>query len=140
MARRRFVADLIIWPKQVSLRPTVLKMIASICLFLALCSPRPLSSQLQQPPMPPSRVGGPPQDESGPVVPSRIQKEMERKANEERQAGLKRDAEKLLKLSTELKEYVDKSNENILSVDVIKKADEIEKLAHSVRVRMRGAN
>lgn len=65
---------------------------------------------------------------------------MEKKANQQRQADLKRDTEKLLKLSTELKDYVDKSNENILSVDVIKKADEIEKLAHSVKTKMRGDN
>jgi hypothetical protein len=65
---------------------------------------------------------------------------MEKKANEQRQAELKRDTERLLKLSTELKDFVDKSNENILSVDVIKKADEIEKLAHSVKTRMRGNN
>jgi hypothetical protein len=36
-----------------------------------------------------------------------------------------------------LKEYVDKSNENILSMDVIKKADEIEKFAHSVKEKMK---
>ena len=65
---------------------------------------------------------------------------MEKKANEQRQAELKRDTERLLKLSTELKDYVDKSNEHILSLDVIKKADEIEKLAHSVKTRMRGYN
>src|SRR5216684_33137 len=68
------------------------------------------------------------------------QKEMEKKANEERQAELKRDAEKLLKLSTELKDYVDKSNENVLSVDVIRKAEEIEKLAHNVKTKMKGDN
>lgn len=65
---------------------------------------------------------------------------MEKRANEQRQAELKRDTDRLLKLSTELKDYVDKSNENILSLDVIKKADEIEKLAHSVKTRMRGNN
>jgi hypothetical protein len=37
-----------------------------------------------------------------------------------------------------LKEYVDKSNENVLSVEVVTKAEEIEKLAHSVKVKMRG--
>jgi hypothetical protein len=63
---------------------------------------------------------------------------MEKKANQQRQAELKRDTERLLKLSTELKEYVDKTNENILSLDVVKKADEIEKLAHSVKMKMRG--
>jgi len=65
---------------------------------------------------------------------------MEKRANQQRQADLKRDTERLLKLSTELKEYVDKTNENMLSLDVIKKADEIEKLAHSVKTKMRGNN
>lgn len=65
---------------------------------------------------------------------------MEKRANQQRQADLKRDTDRLLKLSTELKEYVDKSNENVLSLDVIKKADEIEKLAHSVKNKMRGNN
>jgi hypothetical protein len=67
-----------------------------------------------------------------------MRRSMEKKANQQRQAELKRDTERLLKLSTELKEYVDKTNENILSLDVVKKADEIEKLAHSVKMKMRG--
>ncbi len=67
-----------------------------------------------------------------------MRKSMEKKANQQRQAELKRDTERLVKLSTELKQYVDKTNENILSLDVIKKADEIEKLAHSVKTKMRG--
>ena len=41
-------------------------------------------------------------------------------------------------LATALKQYVDKSNENTLSVDVIKKAEEIEKLAHTIREKMKG--
>jgi hypothetical protein len=65
---------------------------------------------------------------------------MAKKANEERQAQLKRDTDKLLQLSTELKQYVDKTNENVLSLDVIKKAEEIEKLAHSVKMKMKGNN
>jgi IS30 family transposase len=63
---------------------------------------------------------------------------MAKKANQERQANLKKDTEKLLKLATELKDYVDKTNENMLSMEVIKKAEEIEKLAHSVRDKMKG--
>lgn len=65
---------------------------------------------------------------------------MAKKANQERQALLKTDTDKLLKLSQELKDYVDKSNENVLSVDVLKKAEEIEKLAHSVKDKMKGSN
>lgn len=66
------------------------------------------------------------------------QKEMARKANLQRQQDLKKDSEKLLELSTELKQYVDKTNENIMSVDVIKKAEQIEKLAKSIKDKMKG--
>ncbi|MGA9041940.1 MAG: hypothetical protein WB421_15515 [Terriglobales bacterium] len=67
------------------------------------------------------------------------QKEIAKKANEERQAQLKRDTEKLFQLSTELKQDVDKTNSDILSLDVIKKAEEIERLAHSVKEKMKGS-
>jgi hypothetical protein len=79
-----------------------------------------------------------PRNQDEPAIPTQLQKDMEKKANLQRQADLKRDTEKLLKLSTELKEYVDKTNENVMSLEVIKKAEEIEKLAHSVKVKMRG--
>ncbi len=60
-----------------------------------------------------------------------------REANKQRQQQLQRDADRLLQLATELKLYVDKTNENVLSLNVIKKADEIEKLAHSVKDKMK---
>lgn len=59
-------------------------------------------------------------------------------ANAKRLQELKKDTAKLLQLATELKEYVDKTDENKLSVEVIKKADEIEKLARSVKEKMKG--
>jgi hypothetical protein len=71
---------------------------------------------------------------------ARIMHDMEKKAAKERVAALKTDTDKLLKLSIELKAYVDKSDENVLSVDVLKKAEEIEKLAKSVRDKMKGPN
>lgn len=114
------------------------RILVSICLVFAFCAP-PQGLSQQQPPVP-SPLGRSRPDESGPNMPPDMRKDMEKKANEQRQAELKRDTEKLLKLSTELKDYVDKSNEHILSLDVIKKADEIEKLAHSVKTRMRGDN
>ncbi|MCU1297560.1 MAG: hypothetical protein JWO91_1838 [Acidobacteriaceae bacterium] len=70
---------------------------------------------------------------------AKIEKEMAKKANQERHAQLRRDTDKLLQLSTELKQYVDKTNDNILSIDVVKKAEEIEKLAHSVKEKMKGS-
>jgi hypothetical protein len=95
-------------------------------------APQPPSSPI--PPLPGQRPA--PEDEER----TRMEKEMAKKANQERQANLKRDTEKLLQLSTELKKYVDKSNENVLSLEVLKKAEEIEKLAHSVKEKMKGNN
>src|SRR5882672_1731081 len=50
----------------------------------------------------------------------------------EQQKRLVADTDKLLALATDLKAQVDKSTKDTLSVDVIKKAEEIEKLARSV--------
>ncbi len=59
--------------------------------------------------------------------------------NMDRQRKLIADTEKLLALANELKSDVDKSSKNTLSLDVIKKADEIEKLARSVKDKMKGS-
>jgi len=67
-----------------------------------------------------------------------MERDMAKKANEQRQAQIRHDTDELLRLATELKQYVDKTNENVMSMDVIKKAEEIEKLAHSVRYKMKG--
>lgn len=73
--------------------------------------------------------------------PSKAVRDLERKqakaANQKRFQDLKRDTNKLLQLATELKAAVDKANENTLSVEVIKKAEEIEKLSHDVQKKMR---
>ncbi len=63
---------------------------------------------------------------------------MAKKRNLQRQQDLKNDTDKLLQLATELKQYVDKTNENTLSIEVIKKTEAIEKLAHSIREKMKG--
>jgi hypothetical protein len=91
--------------------------------------------------------GGPPQRVDGTVATpeadegrDRIARDMAKKANLERHAALKNDTDKLVKLAGELKDYVDKSNENVLSLDVLKKAEEIEKLAHNVKEKMKGPN
>jgi len=68
---------------------------------------------------------------------AKLEKELAKNANRDRQAQLQRDTNNLLKLANELKQYVDKSNENTLSMDVVKKAEEIEKLAHSVKEKMK---
>ena len=102
-------------------------------LVLTICSPA------QSRRLPPS--GDPTEKPADPdEMRDRLASDMAKKANEERQAALKSDTEKLLKLANELKEYVDKTNEHVLSLEVIKKAEEIEKLAKSIKEKMRGAN
>jgi hypothetical protein len=56
---------------------------------------------------------------------------------DDRQKHIVDETAKLLQLATELKTDVDKSNKNELSVDAIRKAEDIEKLAHDVKQRMR---
>ncbi len=56
---------------------------------------------------------------------------------EKRKADLQADTERLYKLTQELKAEVDKSNKDTLSVSVVKKAQEIERLAKSIKERSR---
>ncbi len=93
-----------------------------------------------QAPIPPPRPASPPATGDLDESQERLARDIAKKANSARQAVLKSDTDKLLKLAVELKDYVDKSNENVLSLDVVKKADEIEKLAHSVKDKMKGPN
>lgn len=108
-----------------------------LCLLLlaSILWPSLLSAQSQRMPRDPN---APISD--GDQGRDRLSREMAKKANEERQTALKNDTEKLLRLAVELKDYVDKSNEHLLSVDVVKKAEAIEKLAHSVKDKMKGPN
>jgi len=58
-------------------------------------------------------------------------------ANAERKKQISDDSARLLKLATELKEEVDNTTKDTLSVAVIRKADEIERLAHNVKQKMK---
>jgi hypothetical protein len=58
-------------------------------------------------------------------------------ANAERRKQIADDSAKLLKLATDLKTEVDKTTKDTLSLGVIRKADEIERLAHNVKEKMK---
>jgi len=66
-----------------------------------------------------------------------MQDRMAREANKKRQQDIRDDTDKLFQLATELKAAVDKTNENLLSLDVVRKADEVEKLAKKVKEKMK---
>jgi len=58
---------------------------------------------------------------------------------EENQKNLKKDAEKLYKLASELKDQVEKTDSTtVLSLALVKKAEEIEKLAKQIKDRAKG--
>jgi hypothetical protein len=81
----------------------------------------------------------PPIEKDGGIMDhGKMEAEQAKSRNIERQKKIVEDTAKLLSLATELKGDVDKSDKNTLSLDVIKKADEIEKLAHSVKEKMKG--
>jgi hypothetical protein len=107
-------------------------------LGLALTLPVPLLAQSRQTPTPDFPRPTPTLPAENDEARAKLERDMAKKANRERQEALQRDTGKLLELATQLKENVDKSSANTLSLDVIKKAEEIEKLAHSVKEKMKG--
>jgi len=109
-------------------------LVAVLSLFLGNACMLPPSVAQNRPPAPPIGQQNAPEDE-GTI---RMKKDMAKKANSERHEALKRDTDHLLELAQQLKNQVDKSSENTLSLDVMKKAEEIEKLAHSVKDKMKG--
>ena len=78
-----------------------------------------------------------PEQSRFPDVPSDMQRKQAKEVNQERQATLKKDTDNLLQIATELKQQVDKTNENQLSLEVIRKTEEVEKLAKSIRDKMK---
>jgi hypothetical protein len=72
-----------------------------------------------------------------PGIRAHMEAERVKALNDDRHKKLVTDVDKLISLSNELKTDVDKTNKDELSLDVIRKAQEIEKLAHDVQSRMK---
>src|SRR5215813_12172307 len=62
---------------------------------------------------------------------SDVQRQQALAANQQRQVEIRRDTEKMAELTQELKDYLLQAGQGVMSVDAIKKAEQIEKLAHS---------
>jgi hypothetical protein len=121
-----------------SVRLTLWILLSSISFSISI--PALAQARAAAPTVPPQPHSLDPSPAGADEASDRVARDMARKANQERAAAVKVDTDKLLKLAVELKASVDKSSENVLSLDVIKKAEEIEKLAHSVRDKMKGPN
>jgi hypothetical protein len=80
----------------------------------------------------------------GPIAPDpgptdgKLEHDQAKLRNIDRQKQIVADTQKLVALANELQADVQKSNKDTMSMDVIKKADEIEKLAKNVREKMKG--
>lgn len=66
-----------------------------------------------------------------------MEQQQKGQAAQARQKKLEDDAARLVEMAQQLKVKVDKTNKDVLSVDVIKEAERIEKLAREVREGMR---
>ena len=84
------------------------------------------------PPHAPTQTGADPDTDR------EMRRNIEREQQKKKFEQMKRDSQKLLELATALKKHVDESGEHILSVEVVKKAEEMEKLARRVKENMRG--
>jgi hypothetical protein len=68
----------------------------------------------------------------------RAERQQEKERQKQRWQDIKRRSEQLLEIATELKQYVDKSGENVMSIEVIKKAEQMEKLSKDLQRKMKG--
>jgi len=80
------------------------------------------------------KVDDPPQNQQ------QLEQQQARARNAERQKQLVADTQKLVALANELQVEVNQSTKDMLSLDVVRKADEIDKLARTVRDKMKNAN
>ena len=77
-------------------------------------------------------------DIPGPDSMPRMEEQQARSRNSERQKRLVADTNRLLALIADLKRQIEQAGKDGQQVDVTKKAEEIEKLAKSVKDRMKG--
>jgi hypothetical protein len=87
--------------------------------------------------LPPSVRQGPTTSNIPIRTEDQIDRERAQKANELLQMEIKRDTEKLFALSGELKDFVDQRSQGVLSLDAVKKAEQIEKLAKSLKSKIK---
>jgi hypothetical protein len=96
-----------------------------------------------QPPQNPASQGGADRRNTGipingEIDTSPMEAQQMRTRNTDRQKKLSADADRLLALAAALKQQVDTPDKNATTVDSARKAEEIEKLAKSVKDRMKG--
>ncbi|HET7105417.1 MAG TPA: hypothetical protein VFI38_01315 [Candidatus Acidoferrum sp.] len=91
-------------------------------------------AQGQHPKLPQDQKAGPDSAPENPLAPS-----AEKRMLEENQKDIKKKVDKLFDLATELKAEMDKTDSSkVLSLSLVRKAEEIEKLARDIKNRSKG--
>lgn len=114
----------------------------TIILAAVACATVAAHAQQSTVPLAPPRIPGTDAGGFGNTNPrdpdqSRMLKDMTRERNELRQKQIVDDTQHLLDLAKQLKDAVDKSSKDQLSLNVVNTATEIEKLAKAVKEKMR---
>jgi hypothetical protein len=113
------------------MRTLVLTVLVSVFLFAA--------GQSQNPP--PMHIPSTVEPGETTQAPTKEMEDMQRKMAQrrvsERYDSLKKDTDQLLQLATDLKTQVDKAGPQVLSLEVVKKTEEIEKLSKKIRDKMK---
>ena len=108
-------------------------LIISGCFFFGAVA----AASAQQIHLPPSVSQSQSMDATPVTTGDAVQRQQAIAANQQRQLEIKRDMEKMAELTQDLKDYLAKTDQGVISVDAIKKADQIEKLAHSMKSKMK---
>lgn len=66
-----------------------------------------------------------------------VQRQQALAANQQRQLEIRRDMDKMSELTQELRDYVQKGEQGVVSLEAIKKAEQIEKLAKGLKSKMK---
>lgn len=113
-------------------------LIPLVLLFAVFCVPTTHAQTQPGPPNPTVPDASAPFGSAAPDKPDALMTaKMVRERNEDRQKQIIDETNHLLDLAKQLKDAVDKSDKDQLSLQVLHKAEEIEKLARDVKNKMR---
>jgi len=104
-----------------------------VCTLLALAG----AASAQQIHLPPAVAQGQGMGDVTVTQGNEAQRQQALAANVQRQVEIRRDSEKMAELTQELNNYLQKNGNAVMSLDALKKAEQIEKLAKSVRSKMK---
>lgn len=113
--------------------------LAALATFMAVAQPPQQSPSLNpdKPYLSPEANRLPDKNDQMQLNSDQAKKQHFETANAERKRQIADDTAKLLELATQLKTEVDKTSKDTLSINVIRKAESIEKLAKGVKEKMK---